>query len=72
MPLPFHLDPPLTPTLHDGILTLWTDVTNPGGPVGFVPPATRETNRPDLLNHLTARAEGRHRLLLGMEDTGTP
>ncbi|HSX95846.1 MAG TPA: GNAT family N-acetyltransferase [Streptomyces sp.] len=72
MPLTFHLDPPLTPTLHEGILTLWSDVSNAGGAVGFVPPVTPEVIRPELRKHLTAMAEGRHRLLLGLDDHGAP
>ncbi len=28
MPLTFTPDPDITPTLRDGILDLWTDVTN--------------------------------------------
>ncbi|WEH15981.1 GNAT family N-acetyltransferase [Streptomyces sp. VNUA24] len=72
MPLTFHLDPPLTPTLHENILTLWSDVSNAGGAVGFVPPVTPQDIRPELLKHLTAMADGRHRLLLGLDAHGTP
>ncbi|WP_327344065.1 GNAT family N-acetyltransferase [Streptomyces europaeiscabiei] len=72
MPLTFHLDPPLTPALQEGILTLWTAVSNAGGAVGFVPPVVPEVIRPELLKHLIAMAEGRHRLLLGLDDHGTP
>ncbi|MBP5861911.1 GNAT family N-acetyltransferase [Streptomyces scabiei] len=72
MPLTFHLDPPLTPTLHEHILTLWSDVSNAGGAVGFVPPVTPQDIRPKLLKHLTAMADGRHRLLVGLDEHGTP
>ncbi|MFE7759854.1 GNAT family N-acetyltransferase [Streptomyces sp. NPDC057438] len=72
MPLTFHLDPPLTSTLHEHILTLWSDVSNAGGAVGFVPPVTPQDIRPELLKHLAAMADGRHRLLLGLDDHGTP
>ncbi|GAQ66214.1 GNAT family N-acetyltransferase [Streptomyces scabiei] len=72
MPLTFHLDPPLTPTLHEHILTLWSDVSNAGGAVGFVPPVTPQDIRPELLKHLTAMADGRHRLLVGLDEHGTP
>ncbi|WP_333745897.1 GNAT family N-acetyltransferase [Streptomyces sp. IBSBF 2950] len=72
MPLTFHLDPPLTPTLPAHILTLWSDVSNAGGAVGFVPPVTPQDIRPELLKHLTAMADGRHRLLVGLDEHGTP
>ncbi|WP_035846524.1 GNAT family N-acetyltransferase [Kitasatospora azatica] len=42
MPLHFALDPELTDELRAEIVTLWTDVTNAGGAVGFVPPVTEE------------------------------
>ncbi|WP_200300620.1 GNAT family N-acetyltransferase [Streptomyces adelaidensis] len=72
MPLTFQLDPPPTPTLHDGILTLWTDVSNTGGAVGFVPPVTSEEIRPELVKHLVALAEGRQRLLVGFDEETRP
>jgi GNAT superfamily N-acetyltransferase len=40
MTLRFELDPDLTPALRAAIVTLWTDVSNAGGAVGFVPPVT--------------------------------
>ncbi|MEV6838109.1 GNAT family N-acetyltransferase [Streptomyces sp. NPDC051133] len=70
MPLTFTLDPALTPALRDGILDLWTDVSNAGGAVGFVAPVTREEIRPDLVRHFVAMAEGRHRLLVGYDEAG--
>ncbi|AJT66193.1 GNAT family N-acetyltransferase [Streptomyces chattanoogensis] len=66
----FDLDPSVTPELHDGLCRLWTDVSNAGGAVGFVPPVTHEDIRPDLLRKLTALAEGRERLLVGRDETG--
>ncbi|WEH40330.1 GNAT family N-acetyltransferase [Streptomyces sp. NBC_01218] len=71
MPLTFTLDPDFGPELRDGILTLWADVSNAGGAVGFVPPVTTEDVRPELLKHLTAIAEGRMRLLVGRDEEGT-
>src|SRR3954447_15045363 len=50
--LTFTLDPAVTPALRDGVLDLWTDVSNAGGAVGFVPPVTREAVRPELVRHL--------------------
>ncbi|MBQ0828827.1 GNAT family N-acetyltransferase [Streptomyces tagetis] len=70
MPLTFTLDPPLTPELRDGVLDLWTDVSNAGGSVGFVPPVVREEIRPELVRHLVAMAEGRTRLLVGHDAEG--
>ncbi|MFI6205434.1 GNAT family N-acetyltransferase [Streptomyces sp. NPDC051041] len=70
MPLTFTFDPPVTPALRDGLLDLWTDVTNAGGAVGFVPTVTREEVRPALVTHLVAMAEGRARLLVGHDEEG--
>ncbi|MEU5209818.1 GNAT family N-acetyltransferase [Streptomyces sp. NPDC020742] len=66
----FDLDPAVTPELHDGLCTLWADVSHAGGAVGFVPPVTREDIRPFLLGKLTALVEGRERLLVGRDDGG--
>ncbi|MDX2593598.1 MULTISPECIES: GNAT family N-acetyltransferase [Streptomyces] len=70
MPLTFTLDPAITPALRDGVLDLWTDVSNAGGAVGFVPPVTRDEIRPELVRHLVAMVEGRHRLLVGHDESG--
>ncbi|MEV6295689.1 GNAT family N-acetyltransferase [Streptomyces sp. NPDC051896] len=72
MPLTFTLDPAITPALRDGILDLWADVSNAGGAVGFVPPVSREGIRPELVRHFVGMAEGRHRLLVGCDETGEP
>ncbi|MGW3728236.1 N-acetyltransferase family protein [Streptomyces sp. NPDC000851] len=70
MSLTFTLDPAVDPALHDGILDLWTDVSNAGGAVGFVPPVTREAIRPELVKQLVALGEGRARLLAGHDEDG--
>ncbi|MET9446138.1 GNAT family N-acetyltransferase [Streptomyces cinerochromogenes] len=70
MPLTFTLDPAITPALRDGILDLWTDVSQAGGAVGFVAPVTREEIRPELVRHFVQMAEGRTRLLVGHDETG--
>ncbi|MER5293940.1 GNAT family N-acetyltransferase [Streptomyces pharetrae] len=70
MALTFTLDPAVTPELRDGILDLWTDVSNAGGAVGFVPPVRREAVRPELVKHFVAMAEGRARLLVGHDEEG--
>ncbi|MGX4690506.1 N-acetyltransferase family protein [Streptomyces sp. JNUCC 63] len=70
MPLTFTLDPAVDPALRDGILDLWTDVSNAGGAVGFVPPVTREAIRPELVKQFMALTEGRARLLVGHDEEG--
>ncbi|MFF3739840.1 GNAT family N-acetyltransferase [Streptomyces sp. NPDC002566] len=70
MPLTFTLDPAVTPDLRDGVLDLWTDVSNAGGAVGFVAPVSREAIRPELVRALAQIAEGRTRLLVGHDESG--
>jgi len=70
MPLTFTLDPAVTPELRDGLLDLWTDVSNAGGAVGFVAPVSREAIRPELVKHFVGMAEGRARLLVGYDEEG--
>ncbi|MFJ9035236.1 GNAT family N-acetyltransferase [Streptomyces sp. NPDC102406] len=70
MPLTFTLDPSIDPALRDGVLTLWADVSNAGGAVGFVPPVAPEDIRPELMKHLAGMAEGRIRLLVGHDEEG--
>jgi GNAT superfamily N-acetyltransferase len=70
MPLTFTLDPAVDRDLRDGILDLWTDVTNAGGAVGFVAPVTRDEIRPELVRHFVHMAEGRSRLLIGRDEAG--
>ncbi|MFE1881742.1 GNAT family N-acetyltransferase, partial [Streptomyces diastatochromogenes] len=70
MTLSYELDPAVSPALRDDVLTLWADVSNAGGSVGFVPPVTADEIRPELVKHLVAMAEGRTRLLVGRDGTG--
>ncbi|WP_406137436.1 GNAT family N-acetyltransferase [Streptomyces sp. NBC_01089] len=70
MSLTFELDPRMDATLRDEVVALWTDVSNAGGAVGFVPPVTSDDVRPELIKHLTAMTEGRVRLLVGREESG--
>ncbi|MET8297957.1 GNAT family N-acetyltransferase [Streptomyces sp. NPDC005180] len=70
MALTFTFDPVVDPALRDGIAELWTEVSNAGGAVGFVPPVTVEDIRPELVKHLVAMTEGRHRLLVGRDEEG--
>ncbi|MER7929559.1 MULTISPECIES: GNAT family N-acetyltransferase [unclassified Streptomyces] len=71
MSLTFELDPAITPALREEILALWADVSNAGGSVGFVAPVTADEIRPELVRHFVAMAEGRTRLLVGRDETGT-
>jgi GNAT superfamily N-acetyltransferase len=43
--LRFVVDPELTTELTDELIDCWTDVTNAGGSVGFVPPVTADDIR---------------------------
>ncbi|MFD3524749.1 GNAT family N-acetyltransferase [Streptomyces sp. NPDC058653] len=70
MPLTFTLDPPVDPDLRDGVVALWTDVSDAGGAVGFVPPVNPDDVRAELVKHLVSMAEGRTRLLVGVDEDG--
>ncbi|WP_329381022.1 GNAT family N-acetyltransferase [Streptomyces sp. NBC_01351] len=70
MTLTFTLDPSVDAALHEGILDLWTDVTNAGGAVGFVAPVTRDEIRPQLVKLLAEVADGGTRLLVGHDEGG--
>lgn len=70
MTLTCELDPVLDDALREGVLALWTDVTEAGGAVGFVPPVTPEDIRPTLDASLAAVAAGSRRLLVGRDEDG--
>ncbi|MEV6245697.1 GNAT family N-acetyltransferase [Streptomyces sp. NPDC051742] len=70
MTLTFEVDPTVGPALRDGVLSLWADVSNAGGAVGFVPPVTPDEIRPALLKHLVAMERGDTRLLVGRDEDG--
>ncbi|MFJ4862453.1 GNAT family N-acetyltransferase [Streptomyces sp. NPDC088748] len=70
MTLTFTLDPVVDPSLRDGIMALWADVSNAGGAVGFVPPVTPDDIRPSLDKHLAGVADGGCRLVLGHDEDG--
>ncbi|MEU8298063.1 GNAT family N-acetyltransferase [Micromonospora sp. NPDC048909] len=65
MSLRFVLDPDLTPELRERIVALWTDVSNAGGAVGFVPPVTTDDVRTLAGPAFAAISDGPDRLLLG-------
>jgi GNAT superfamily N-acetyltransferase len=70
MPLTYELDPVLDEDIREGVLALWTDVTNAGGAVGFVPPATPEDIRPTMDASLAEVTAGRRHLVLGRDEAG--
>ncbi|QMU67510.1 GNAT family N-acetyltransferase [Streptacidiphilus sp. P02-A3a] len=70
MPLDFTVDPELTAELRAEIIDLWTDVSNAGGAVGFVPPVTAELVRPTAEKQFAGVAEGLDVLLVGRERPG--
>ncbi|WP_405795836.1 GNAT family N-acetyltransferase [Streptomyces sp. NBC_01506] len=70
MALTFILDPPVDPALRDGVVALWTDVSDAGGAVGFVPPVNPDEVRAELVKHLVSMVEGRTRLLVGHDQEG--
>ncbi|WP_405585958.1 GNAT family N-acetyltransferase [Streptomyces sp. NBC_01190] len=70
MSLTCQLDPVIDDELRDGLLALWTDVSNAGGAVGFVPPVTAADVRPDLDGALAAVAAGGRRLVVGRDEDG--
>lgn len=70
--LRYLLDPAVTPALRESLAELWTDVSNAGGAVGFVPPVTTDDVEPALRRHLVGMAEGTTRLLVGCAEGGRP
>ncbi|MFF0213714.1 GNAT family N-acetyltransferase [Streptomyces vinaceus] len=70
MTLTFTLDPQIDPALHEALLDLWTDASNAGGAVGFVPPVVRDDIRPQLIKQLGMIADGQMRLLVGHDEDG--
>ena len=68
MSLSFVLDPPLSPHLREQILALWTDVTNAGGAVGFVPPVRVDDVRTTAERTFAGVEGGLDHLLLAVED----
>ena len=69
MALVFTLDPELTPGLRTEIVDIWTDVSNAGGAVGFVPPVTAEGVLPTAEKQFAGVVAGPDRLLIGREDS---
>ncbi|MFG2820753.1 GNAT family N-acetyltransferase [Kitasatospora sp. NPDC048365] len=68
MTLRFTLDPELTPELRAEIVSLWADVSNAGGAVGFVPPVTEDEVWITAEKQFAGLGPGQpDRLLIGIE-----
>jgi len=70
MTLQFETDPELTEQLRAEIVACWTDVSNAGGAVGFVPPVTMDDVLPTAQEQFAAVLSGRDRLVVGREADG--
>jgi GNAT superfamily N-acetyltransferase len=68
MPLRFVLDPDLTGELREEIVTLWTEVSNAGGAVGFAGTVTRQDIWTVAAHAFTGVKDGYDRLLVGYQD----
>jgi GNAT superfamily N-acetyltransferase len=70
MALELTVDPDLTDKLRAEIVACWTDVSNAGGAVGFVPPVAMDDVLPVAAKVFAGLDAGRDRLIVGRE-TGT-
>jgi GNAT superfamily N-acetyltransferase len=67
MTLEFTVDAELTEKLRAQIVACWTDVSNAGGAVGFVPPVTMDDVLPVAEKLFAGVAGGLDRLVVGWE-----
>jgi GNAT superfamily N-acetyltransferase len=65
MTLRFEMDPELTEQLRAEIIACWTDVSNAGGAVGYVPPVTMDDVLPGAEAQFAGIRAGRDRLVVG-------
>ena len=65
MTLQFEVDPELTEQLRAEIIACWTDVSNAGGAVGFVPPVSMDDVLPTAEAQFAGMLAGRDRLVVG-------
>ena len=70
MTLKFEVDPELTEQLRAEIVACWTDVSNAGGAVGFVPPVTMDEVQPTAEAQFAGVRSGRDRLVVGRTTEG--
>jgi GNAT superfamily N-acetyltransferase len=72
MALEFTVDPDLTDKLQAEIVACWTDVSNAGGAVGFVPPVAMDDVVPVAAKAFAGVAAGHDRLIVGREMGAAP
>jgi GNAT superfamily N-acetyltransferase len=65
MTLVFEVDPPLTEQLRAEIIACWTDVSNAGGAVGFLPGVSMDDVEPTARAQFAGVLSGRDRLVVG-------
>lgn len=66
--LRFTLDPPLDERLRDQLVQIWTDVSNAGGAVGFVPPTSMDEVRPVAEEAFRRAESGGDRMVVAYRD----
>lgn len=69
-PLEFETDPQLTEQLRAEIVACWTDVSNAGGAVGFVPGVSMDDVEPIAREQFAGVLAGRDRLVIGRVAAG--
>ena len=69
-PLEFETDPQLTEQLRAEIVACWTDVSNAGGAVGFVPGVSMDDVEPTAREQFAGVLAGRDRLVIGRVAAG--
>jgi GNAT superfamily N-acetyltransferase len=67
MVLEFTVDPDLTDKLRAEIVACWTDVSNAGGAVGFVPPVAMDDVLPVAAKAFAGVDSGQDRLIIGRD-----
>ena len=70
MTLQFEVDPELTEQLRAEIVACWTDVSNAGGAVGFVPPVSMDDVLPTAEAQYAGVLSGRDRLVIARAAQG--
>ena len=69
--LRFKLDPPLDADLRSALISLWADVVNAGGEVGFVPPVGAQDIAPVAHASFERISAARDHLVVAYEDSET-
>lgn len=66
----FELDPPLDSTLRSSLVSLWAEVSNAGGAVGFVPPVAESDVHPMADLAFDRIDRGVDHIVVGYDDEG--